>query len=96
MMTGTMKPLLPVLAMANDDRRAPARTRAGLRVAVGRGGWTNDDWDALTTQAKYQYGQDRHLGGPMGRVGAVLLGVYGLAILAAHAFFRWEERRWNE
>ena len=53
--------------------------RALLRVAVGNHK-SNEDYDAMITKARGDYGRAPGREGPMRRVGDALLGLYGLMV----------------
>jgi len=58
-------------------------SEAVRRVAMMR--HTPEEWDAMTIQARYDYGQDM----PMPAWAGALLGLYGLMCLGASCAWRW-------
>ena len=61
--------------------------RALLRVAVGNHK-SNEDYDAMITKARGDYGRAPGREGPMRRVGDALLGLYGLMVYGIARAYR--------
>jgi len=85
-------------AQMEKDAALRARVnRSLMRVDIGRGGWTRQDYDMLIDSARLTYAPTRPtrarriLGGILGGI----LGVYGLAVMAAKGYFNFDNERWK-
>ena len=65
------------------DAFAEQASEAVRRVAMMR--HTPEEWDAMTIQARYDYGQDM----PLPAWAGALLGLYGLMCLGVSGVWRW-------
>jgi len=86
----------PSLYYRTDDALIRKRTqRSLLRVDIGRGGWSHADYEALIDSARLTYCQSAKAPNVAQRVGAAILGLYGLVVLTVRAFYDFNDARWT-
>ena len=81
---------------AQMEKDADLRARVNrslMRVDIGRGGWTRQDYDTLIDSARLTYAPTRPTRAR--RILGGILGVYGLAVMAAKEYFNFDNERWK-
>ena len=83
-------------AQMEKDAALRARVnRSLMRVDIGRGGWSREDYDTLIDSARLTYGQTPARPSRVRRVLGVILGVYGLAVMVTKGYFDFNNARWK-
>ena len=83
-------------AQMEKDAMIRQRTQRSLmRVDIGRGGWSKQDYDALIDSARLTYAQDVKAPTAARRILGGILGVYGLCVLAVRGYFNFNNARWK-
>lgn len=81
--------------MEKDAALRARVNRSLMRVDIGRGGWTRQDYDMLIDSARLTYAQTPARPSKVRRVLGGILGVYGLAVMAAKGYFNFDNERWK-
>lgn len=83
-------------AQMERDAMIRQRTQRSLmRVDIGRGGWSRQDYDNLIDSARLTYAEKAKSPTAARRILGGILGVYGLCVLAAKGYFNFENKRWT-
>lgn len=85
--------MMAQMAMNDEMRRRVQRSL--MRVDIGRGGVSKQDYAEKISDAKLAYCQSAKAPNVFQRMGHAILGVYGLAVLAAKGYFNFSEPRWK-
>lgn len=90
--------MMTAARQAQMERDALIRARVArslMRVDIGRGGWSREDYNALIESAALTYSEAPRRETALRTLGKGILGLYGLAVLAVRDYFNFNNARWK-
>ena len=90
--------MMTAARQAQMERDALIRARVArslMRVDIGRGGWSREDYEMLIESAALTYSEAPRRETALRTLGKGILGLYGLAVLAVKGYFNFTEPRWR-
>lgn len=90
--------MMTAARQAQMERDALIRARVArslMRVDIGRGGWSRGDYEMLIESAALTYSEAPRRETALRALGKGILGLYGLAVLAARGYFDFNNERWK-
>lgn len=90
--------MMTAARQAQMERDALIRARVArslMRVDIGRGGWSREDYEMLIESAALTYSEAPRRETALRTLGKGILGLYGLAVLAVRDYFNFNNERWK-
>ena len=83
------------MRMVQDEIIRQRAARSLMRVDIGRGGWSREDYNTLIESAALTYAEAPRRETALRSLGKGILGLYGLFVLMVRGYFDFDNARWK-
>ena len=83
------------MRMVQDEIIRQRAARSLMRVDIGRGGWSREDYSTLIESAALTYAEEPRRETALRSLGKGILGLYGLFVLMVRGYFDFDNARWK-
>lgn len=83
------------MRVVQDEIIRQRAARSLMRVDIGRGGWSREDYSTLIESAALTYAEAPKQETALRTLGKGILGLYGLFVLMVRGYFDFDNARWK-